>query len=214
VFFNGLNVSLAFPGGMAAWSMTCLLHPEWARERHRIVTENGIQRIEDLVPEIRDSVDILMFTADDHGTQNGPILPPAVFADLYAPYYRRLTDAVHRVAPGMKVFLHSCGAIYPILEAVIAAGFDVLNPVQWCAGAHGYREWKAACRGRIALWGGGVNTQRTLPLGSIADVVKEVSEVVPCMAADGGYVFSAIHNILAEIDPAKVIAIYRAAGPA
>ncbi|HET6486110.1 MAG TPA: methyltransferase, partial [Spirochaetia bacterium] len=61
------------------------------------------------------------------------------------------------------------------------------------------------------LWGGGVNTQRTLPLGSVAEVEREVSEVVPVMAKDGGFVFCAIHNILAEIDPAKVVAMYRAA---
>ena len=78
---------------------------------------------------------------------------------------------------------------------------DILGPVQWSAGKNGYGEWKKASAGRIALWGGGVNTQRTLPLGTVADVEREVGEVVPCMAAGGGYVFCAIHNILAEIVP-------------
>jgi uroporphyrinogen decarboxylase len=84
--------------------------------------------------------------------------------------------------------------------------------VQWSAGGHSYREWKDKCRGRLALWGGGVNTQTTLPLGSVADVKREVAEVVPYMARDSGYVFCAIHNLLAEIPPEKVLAIYRAAG--
>jgi len=87
----------------------------------------------------------------------------------------------------------------------------VLNPVQWCAGKHSYREWKDKARGRIALWGGGVNSQVTLPLGTAADVAREVAEVVAYLRQDSGYVFCNIHNILSEIAPEKVIAMYRAA---
>ncbi|MGA2975210.1 MAG: uroporphyrinogen decarboxylase family protein [Spirochaetia bacterium] len=211
VFFNGLQIDLGFPGGMAAYSMMCVLHPQWARELHQLKADHARRQVKALLPEIRDSVDVIMFAADDQGTQNGPILPPAVFADLYAPYYRQMTDALHQTAPQLKVFLHCCGAIYPLLDHIIAAGFDVLGPVQWCAGKQGYREWKEKCSGRIALWGGGVNMQRTLPLGTVEDVQKEVAQVVPVLAAGGGFVFCAIHNILAEIDPLKVVAMHRTA---
>ena len=60
-------------------------------------------------------------------------------------------------------------------------------------------------------WGGGVNAQATLPLGTVADVEKEVSQIVGYLKQDGGYVFNCIHNILAEIEPEKVIAMYRTA---
>jgi uroporphyrinogen decarboxylase len=93
------------------------------------------------------------------------------------------------------------------------SGFDILNPVQWPAGKHSYRDWKEASRGRIALWGGGVNSQVTLPLGTVEDVMAEVEEVVGVLGEGGGYVFCNIHNILAEIPPQKIIAMYRAAGP-
>ncbi len=211
VFLNGLQTPLGFPGGMAEYSMICLLHPEWARERHRLAAEHMVRQVEHLLPEVRDSVDVIMFAADDQGTQNGPILPPALFRELYVPYYRRMCDAVHRAAPGLKVFLHSCGAIFDLIPAVMDAGFDILNPVQWSAGKQTYREWKDAARGKLVLWGGGVNTQRTLPLGTVEDVVREVAEVVAVMAAGGGYVFTSIHNLLSEIDPRKVVAMYRTA---
>jgi uroporphyrinogen decarboxylase len=211
VFFNGLQVDLGFPGGMAAYSMMCLLHPEWVKQLHAMKAEHARRQVRALLPEIRDSVDVVMFAADDQGTQNGPILPPAVFTELYAPYYRQMTDALHESAPRVKAFLHSCGAIHPLLDTIIGAGFDVLGPVQWSAGTAGYRDWKRKCSGRIALWGGGVNTQRTLPLGTVEDVKREVAEVVAVMGDGGGFVFCAIHNILAEIDPLKVIAMYRAA---
>jgi uroporphyrinogen decarboxylase len=94
---------------------------------------------------------------------------------------------------------------------VIESGFDILNPVQWCAGTPTYRDWKDKARNRIALWGGGVNSQITLPLGTVADVDAEVREVVKYMSADGGYVFCNIHNILAEVTADKVITMYGAA---
>jgi uroporphyrinogen decarboxylase len=211
VFFNGLQVDLGFPGGMAAYSMMCLLHPSWVKQVHALKADHARRQAAALLPEIKDVVDIIMFTADDQGTQNGPILPPPLFAELYVPYYRQMTDALHRAAPRVKVFLHCCGAVHPLLEMIIDAGFDVLGPVQWSAGTQKYADWKSKCAGRIALWGGGVNTQRTLPLGTVEDVESEVAEVVPVMGKGGGFVFCAIHNILAEIEPDKVIAMYRTA---
>jgi len=211
VFLNGWQSAISFPGGMAAFSMMCLLHPEWVRELHRREADHMGRQADLLLPALRDSVDVIMLSADDQGTQNGPILPPAVFRDLYVPAYRRITDACHRAAPGLKLFLHSCGAIFDLLPHVMEAGFDVLNPVQWSAGGRSWREWKDACRGRLALWGGGVNTQRTLPLGTVAEVERETREAVSYLSGGGGYVFAAIHNILAEIEARKVVAMYRVA---
>jgi len=214
VFLNGWQSALGFPGGMAAFSMQCLLHPAWVRELHRLEADHMARQAALLLPAVAGSVDVVMLAAADHGTQHGPLLPPAVFRDLYVPAYRRITDACHRAAPGVKLFLHSCGAICDLLPHVIEAGFDVLNPVQWSAGGSSWAAWKAACHGRIALWGGGVNTQRTLPLGTVADVERETREAVAGLSDGGGYVFAAIHNILAEIEPRKVVAMYRAAAAA
>jgi uroporphyrinogen decarboxylase len=123
-----------------------------------------------------------------------------------------MNETAHRLAPDVKTFIHTCGAIYDVVDYIIEGGFDILNPVQWTAGGHSFREWKAKCRGKIALWGGGVDTQKTLPLGTVADVEREVTEVVSCLAEGGGYVFNSIHNILAEVEPEKIVAMYRAAG--
>jgi uroporphyrinogen decarboxylase len=118
---------------------------------------------------------------------------------------------VHHLAPHLKTFLHCCGAVYDLLDSIIEAGFDALNPVQWSAGSATVQQWKDKARGRLALWGGGVNTQTTLPFGSVADVEREVQAVTRVLAADSGFVFCAIHNLLAEIPPEKVIALYRTA---
>jgi uroporphyrinogen decarboxylase len=94
---------------------------------------------------------------------------------------------------------------------IVESGFDALNPVQWTAGGHTYQEWKDKARGRLTLWGGGVNAQGTLLLGTTDEVYAEARAVTQYMAQDGGFVFCNIHNLLAEAPPEKVIALYRAA---
>jgi len=198
-------------GGLAIFPMLCLLEPDLIAELHATITDFAMRNIRALLPEIRDYVDIVMLAADDWGTQENLIASPKVYRKLFLPYHQQVNALVKEIAPDTKRFLHSCGAIYSLIDLVIEAGFDILNPVQWCAGAPTHRDWKDKSRGRIALWGGGVNSQVTLPLGSVADVEAEVRDVVPTMAEDGGYVFCNIHNVLAEIEPEKVVAMYRCA---
>ena len=216
IFFNdgslGAPLGIGAYSGLAIFPILCITEPDYVTELHEIVTEQALQNIRALLPVIRDDVDIIMMAADDWGTQANLIASPRVYRNLFLPYYKRINDECHRIAPQVKLFLHSCGAIYDLIDPVIESGFDILNPVQWSAGRHTYQEWKDEARGRIALWGGGVNAQATLPLGSVEDVRREVSEVTTYLQKDGGYVFCNIHNILAEIPPEKVIAMYQAAG--
>ncbi len=205
------DISIHAHGGMAVFPILCVTEPDYVRELHDMITSVTERNIRVLLPEIAPYIDVIMAAADDWGTQNSTIASPAVFRDLFLPYRRRINDVFHSTAGHVKIFLHTCGAIYDIIDLVIEAGFDALNPVQWCAGRHSYQEWKDKARGRIALWGGGINSQVTLPLGTVNDVEREVSEVVNYMKQDSGYVFCNIHNILAEIAPEKVIAMYRAA---
>ena len=212
IMFNGCAPGLGFRGGLANFSMLCLSEPDYVHRLHEILARHCIEKLERLLPAIWPSIDILMLSSDDQGTQSDSILPPPVFRELFVPYYKAITDSCRKLAPNLKIFLHSCGAIYPLLDDIADCGFDVLNPVQWTAGGHSYLEWKDRCRKRLAFWGGGVNSQTTLPLGSVDDVRREVSQIVPVLAKDSGYIFCNIHNLLAEIAPEKIIAMYQAAG--
>ena len=211
VLFNGLPMGLKYREGLASWSMFCLTDPDYVEEIHELLTEHFLINAGRLIPEIAPYIDIIMSNSDDQGTQNAPILPPEYFKKLYVPYYRKMNDALHSHAPELKSFIHSCGAIYDMIDDVIDSGFDVLNPVQWSAGGHSFRVWKDKCRNRIALWGGGINSQSTLPLGTEEEISREVEEVCRYLAGDGGFVFNSIHNILAEIPAEKVINIYNTA---
>ena len=206
------HLDIAAHGGMAVFPIICLLHPDYVHELHSISTDIVKRNIRQLLPEIAADVDIILTGGGDWGTQNSLIASPDTFKTLFAPYMRVLNDEVHRIDPTLKTFIHSCGAVYDLLDSYIDdCGIDVINPVQWPAGGHSFRQWKEKARGRATLWGGGVNAQRTLPLGTVQDVASEVAEVVACLSEDQGYVFNSIHNVLAEVEPEKILAMYGAA---
>ncbi len=215
VFFNegalAPPISIHGHGGMGVFPVLCLTEPDYVAELHEIAVEFALHNIRALLPEIAPYVDVIWLGSDDWGTQRSTIASPKIFRKLFLPYRKRINDEFHRIAPQVKTFLHSCGAIYDLLDMIVECGFDALNPVQWTAGGHSYREWKDRARGRLTLWGGGVNAQGTLLLGTVEDVYAEAREVTQYMAQDGGFVFCNIHNILAEAPPEKVIALYRAA---
>jgi uroporphyrinogen decarboxylase len=211
VFFNGLNSALGFRGGIVRWSMLCLTDPGHVAAVHALITKMAIRNLQRLLPRIAACIDVFMVASDDQGTQGSTILPPQVFRELYQPYYRQVNDEIGRLAPDTKRFLHSCGAILPLIDSIAAAGFQVLNPVQWTAGSGGFAAWKAAAKASgLALWGGGIDTQNTLPRGSLEQIRAEARAVSAALGQEGGYVFNAIHNLMADIPPEKILAFYGA----
>ena len=143
VFFN--EGSIVAPMGIGSWSglaifpILCLTEPDYVVELHEIVTEFALKNLRALMPEVRNYVDVVWLGSDDWGTQKTLIASPKIFRKLFLPYRRRINDEFHRLAPEAKTFLHSCGAIYDLLDMIVECGFDVLNPVQWTAGGHSYR---------------------------------------------------------------------------
>ncbi len=214
VFFWGqLSMGLCIHGygGLAVFPVLCLEDPDFVHELHDLHLEYTLRNARALLPEIRDYIDIIGTDADDWGNQGSLMASPATFRELFLPYRQRHNAELHRLAPHAKTFLHSCGALYEILDLIVASGTDILNPVQWPAGGHSPAQWKEKVRGRMALWGGGVDSQHTLPLGSVEEIRREVARNVGILGDGGGYMFANIHNLLADIPPAKIMAMYRAA---
>jgi uroporphyrinogen decarboxylase len=208
---TNLGICIHGFGGVAVFPVLCLEDPAFVQELHAIYLEFALKNARALLPEIKDYVDIVSTDADDWGNQQSLMASPATFRELFLPYRTAHNAEIHRLAPHLKTFLHSCGALYAILDDLVASGTNILNPVQWPAGGHSPAEWKDKVRGKMAFWGGGVNAQHTLPLGTLEQIEAEVRKTVPVLAQDSGYVFANIHNLLAEIAPEKIRAIYRTA---
>ena len=107
----------------------------------------------------------------------------------------------------MKIFLHSCGAVFDLIGDLIESGVDILNPVQTGAVGMDPVKLKATFGRDIVFWGGGVDTQHVLPRGSASEVRDNVVRAIDALAPGGGYVFSAIHNIQADVPPKNIQAL-------
>lgn len=166
----------------------------------------ALKNLETFAAIAGDKVDVLMICGTDFGTQNSQFCSAATFDELYAPYYKRINDWIHRHTT-WKTFKHSCGAVRPLIENFLACGFDILNPVQCSATDMDPARLKADFGDCIVFWGGGVDTQKTLPFGTPAQVRAEVTERLRIFAPGGGFVFNTIHNLQARTPVANIVAM-------
>jgi uroporphyrinogen-III decarboxylase len=143
----------------------------------------------------------------DFGGQQRPLCSPKLFDQLWKPLYTKLNGWVHQNTP-WKIFFHSCGAVEPLLEGFIEAGVDILNPVQCSAAGMDAATLKAKYGDRLVFWGGGVDTQKTLPFGTADEVRAEVRERVRIFGEGGGFVFNTVHNIQSRTPTENVLAMY------
>lgn len=152
----------------------------------------------------------LVFTSGtDFGTQAGPFLSTAAYRELYMPFHKEVNGWIHEHT-GWKTFIHTCGSVAALLPDFLEAGFDVLNPVQCSAAGMDPRLLKERFGDRICFWGGGVDTQRTLPFGTPGEVRSEVKERIGILGKGGGLVFNTIHNVQARVPVENLLALYEA----
>jgi hypothetical protein len=173
-------------------------------------TEINLANVKKLFAAVGNRVSVVNLTGTDFGAQNGPLVSPRTYRDLFLPFHKQVNDWVHRNT-NWKTFIHSCGSVWALVDDFIAAGFDILNPVQCSAARMNPYDLKSKFGNRITFWGGGVDTQATLPFGSPRLVREEVRERIRAFGPVGGFVFTAVHNIQALVPAENVLAMYGAA---
>ena len=176
---------------------------------HRIFSrqaEVALQNLEKIRTVVGDRVDAVFVCGTDLGTQQSQFCSIDAFRKLYFPYYKMVNDWVHRKT-NWKTFKHSCGAVEPLIESFIEAGFDILNPVQVTAAGMEASNLKKKYGGRIVFWGGGVDTQTTFAFGTPDEVRDQVLRRMEVLAPGGGFIFNAVHNIQATTPIANIVAM-------
>jgi hypothetical protein len=171
--------------------------------------EIALANLEKLYQAIGNQVTAVFVTGTDFGMQTGSFISPRAYRDLYQPFHKRVNGWIHEHTP-WKTFIHSCGSVMNLIEDFIAAGFDILNPVQCSAANMAPRQLRDKFDARITFWGGGVDTQRTLPFGTADEVRREVRERIEIFAPGGGFVFNPIHNVQGGVPVENLLALYEA----
>jgi uroporphyrinogen decarboxylase len=147
---------------------------------------------------------------DDYGSQTSQLISPRMFRQQLKPRLKILLGRIRQLAPEAKLFFHSCGNVRPIIPDLIEMGVEILNPVHVGAAGMEPAALKRDFGDALVFWGGGVDTQGVLPAGSPQEVKNDVRRNVEALAPGGGYVFSAVHNIQADVPPENVVAMLEA----
>ena len=147
---------------------------------------------------------------DDLGTQNTLFASPKTMRERVFPYHKQLYTHL-KSKYGVKVCLHSCGSIAPIIPDLIDCGVDALNPVQTTAKNMDPAMLKREFGKDIVFWGGGIETQSTLPFGTPRQIKDAVKRNIEALGRDGGFIFAAIHNIQPDVPMENFEAMMNAA---
>jgi len=201
------GIKLINPKGIrdiTEWYMSIIMRPDYIRTIFDRQTEIALENFNRLHKVIGDNIDAVYICGTDFGTQDSTFCSPEQFDDLWLPYYKRINNWVHENT-NWKTFKHTDGAIESLMSRFIDAGFDIINPVQISAKGMDPMYLKKKYGRDMVFWGGGIDTQKTLPYASVEKVREEVLGLCDIFAKDGGFVFSSIHNIQANV-PVKNIA--------
>jgi hypothetical protein len=191
------------------WYVSTVIRKDYILEVFERQCEIAEKNIEILIDLFGNLVQVALLTGTDFGTQQGPFISLQSYRELYKPFHRRLNNLIHRKSE-WKTFIHSCGSVYTFLPDFIEAGFDILNPVQCSAAEMDGGRLKKEYGKDLVFWGGGVDTQKTLPFGTPDEVYWQVRQRIDIFNEDGGFVFNAIHNIQANTPPENVEALFQA----
>ena len=198
--------------GYEKWYMDVYLDPEGVDRLLEDILQHKLaywKSLFDWIDEhgLADKIQVVS-ECDDLGTQTSTLIDPDDLRRLVIPRFKRLWEYTKKRMPGAKSFMHTCGAVRPLLPDLIEAGLEIYNPVQFTAKDMELKGLKRDFGKDLVFWGGGIDTQSTLCKGTPQEVRDEVKRILDIMAPGGGFVFAPVHNIQDDVSAANFWAMW------
>jgi Uroporphyrinogen-III decarboxylase len=205
---NGIFEISCWLRGTENFMMDMLCDEEFAHALTEKVLETQIAWYNYLLEEIGEYVDIVE-TSDDYGSQNSLLLSPECLDSFILNRRKRLNDAINKKAPNAKIFLHCCGSIARVVDALLESGVDILNPVQTCAKDMDPYMLKREFGDKITFHGG-IDTQKSMR-GNKEMVEQEVAHMLDAMKGNGGYILASCNHIQDDVPLENIVAMFETA---
>lgn len=164
--------------------------------------------LEKYLEDVGDCIDIILF-GDDLGMQTGPMISPEMYRKFFKPRHKKMWSRTKELS-GAKIMLHCCGGIKELLPDFIEAGLDCINPVQTSCSGMSPEDLKREFGPDIVFWGGGCDTRSVLPHAQPSEIEKHVRRRLEIFGKGGGFVFQQEHNILSDVPPENIVAMFNA----
>ncbi len=185
--------TLCWMTGLEEVLCNCAARPELVVRALEHIVEFYEQRLVRSLEVAGERMDIVFFF-DDLGSQNGPLLSPAMYRDLVKPFHHRLFARAHERAPGARVMMHSDGSVFALLDDLLDAGMEVLEAVQVDCVDMEPRKLKDTFGDRLSFHGA-ISVQQLLPRADAATVERTCRELVAILGEGGGYIAAPAHAI-------------------
>lgn len=170
------------------------------------ITQNIIEINLYYLEPIAPYIEWVEFTSD-LGTQAAPFVSPEIFKEFFKEPFRELFSTLKKAYPNVKMFLHSCGAIFDLIPDLIDVGLDILNPLQpLAAGMDSYAIKKEF--GDDLILHGGIDIQQAM-VGSTRDVEDEVKKRIDALAPGGGYILAPNNHIQPDVPYSNFLDMYK-----
>ena len=192
---------------MEEWYISTVTRKEYVYAVFERQCEIALQNQPKIFAAVGNLPSVAWVSGTDFGAQNNCFISPKAFRSMYKPFMTEINNWIHAHTT-WKTFIHTCGSIMPLIPDIIEAGFDILNPVQISAVNMDPQELKNRFGDQVTFWGGGIDTQRTLPFGTPEEVRLQVCRNLEIFGKGGGYVFNPIHNVQSKVPVENLLAMY------
>lgn len=191
--------------GMEVFLQNIVRNPGFAEALLRKITEKCKTLMDSFLTEIGENVDIIC-TGDDLGTQESLLMSPDTYREVLKPIHADFIDFI-KERTDAKVFFHTDGDVFPLMDDLIEIGVDILNPVQTSAGKMSDLSKLKSQFGDEIVFCGAIDSQKVLPGATPEEVKSEVKRVMETLGPGGGYLVSAVHTIMEEVPAENVLAM-------
>ncbi len=191
--------------GMDVFLLNLAMYPEFAKVLLHKITEVCKSLMGPFLEELGDNVDIIKI-GDDLGTQDRLLISPRMYREILKPLHSDFIQFIKERTKA-KVFFHTDGDVFPLIDDFIEIGVDILNPIQTSAGKMSDLEGLKKRYGKNIVFCGGIDTHRILPFGKPEEVRQEVRRVMQILGPGGGYMVAAVHTIMNDVPPENVLAM-------
>lgn len=181
------------------------MNPEFAEALLQKIAGLCKALMDPFLRELGDNVDIIKI-GDDLGTQTSLLMSPQMYRQyvkpIHADYIAFIKERTHA-----KVFFHTDGDVFDLVEDFIEIGVDILNPIQTSAGKMADLAALKKRYGHDIVFCGAIDTHRVLPYGSPGEVRQEVRRVIDILGPGGGYMVASVHTIMNDVPAENILAM-------
>ncbi len=185
------------------------LHPDFAQALPQKIAGLCKRLMGHFLRELGENVDIIKI-GDDLGSQEGLLISPRMYRQVLKPIHADYISFI-KERTRAKVFFHTDGDVFDLIDDFVEIGVDILNPIQTSAGRMANLAELKRRYGSNMVFCGAVDTQRILPHGTPEEVRQEVRRVIGLLGASGGYLLASVHTIMDEVPPENILAMVDAA---